>query len=58
MGRGGYGEGYDEDIMALESGSEGGNGGVIDLGDGDGAGKGDVAFSTGEGGDRVSVLSE
>lgn len=58
MGRGGDREGYDQDIMAFESGSEDGDGGVIDFGDCDGGRKGNVAFSTGEGGDGVGVLGE
>ena len=58
MGRSGYGESYDKDVVALESGSEGGDGGVIDSGDGDRGRKGYGAFGTGEGGDGVGVLGE
>lgn len=54
----GYGEGYDEDIVALESIREVGDVGVIDFGDGDGGRKGYGAFGTGEGGDGVGVCGE
>lgn len=58
MGRSGHRESYDEDVVALESGSESGDGGVINSGDGDGGRKGNGAFGTGEGGDGVGVLGE
>ena len=58
VGRGADGEGYDENVMALESFCKIVDVGIVDFGDGDRVGKRRVAGGTGEGGDGVVAKGE
>jgi len=58
VGRGADGEGYDKDIMALESFCKIVDVGVVDFGDGNRVGKRRLADGTGEGGDGVVAKGE